>query len=341
MLLPATHLLAAAAAAGHGPTHHHGPGHHPDIGVGRHLRGRSPLHLPQDQLPHQDEDSLLEQLSPHGRGCVQLLRAVDPTFHDGGGDGHHDVLCYLFLCHDDGYGGGLRGKGGSAQHPKGRAHGGEHRALLLLLPLPAPHHHKQVRKGWGRAVTPQNARVKQVLGRRMQPPSPRTRRKLQLLMLGTFQYAFLRTAGVFLGLVLYTDGNYNPADISAESVALWINTVIGVSTLFGLWALGILFRQARLHLKEQNMQAKFTCFQILLLLTALQPAIFSILANNGNIACSPPFSSKARSQQMNMQLLIPQTFMLAVVARMYYRKQDDKPGYQPVSITASSSNAKV
>lgn len=45
--------------------------------------------------------------------------------------------------------------------------------------------------------------------------------------------------------------------------------------------------------------------------------------------------------EMNMQLLIPQTFMLAVVTRMYYRKQDDKPGYQPVSITASSSNAKV
>lgn len=45
-------------------------------------------------------------------------------------------------------------------------------------------------------------------------------------------------------------------------MALWINTVIGVSTLFGLWALGILFRQARLHLKEQNMQAKFTCFQV-------------------------------------------------------------------------------
>lgn len=37
--------------------------------------------------------------------------------------------------------------------------------------------------------------------------------------------------------------------------------------------------------------------QILLVLTALQPAIFSILANNGSIACSPPFSSKARSQR--------------------------------------------
>ncbi|KAI6063026.1 Organic solute transporter subunit alpha [Aix galericulata] len=168
-----------------------------------------------------------------------------------------------------------------------------------------------------------------------------SRSKLRLLMLGTFQYAFLRTAAVFLGLVLSADGNYNPADISAESVALWINTVVGASTLFGLWALGILFRQARTHLREQNIQAKFTCFQVLLILTALQPAIFSILANNGNIACSPPFSSKARSQQMNMQLLIPQTFILAVVARMYYRQQDDKPGYQPSSITPASSNAKV
>ncbi|KFZ64302.1 Organic solute transporter subunit alpha, partial [Antrostomus carolinensis] len=167
-----------------------------------------------------------------------------------------------------------------------------------------------------------------------------SRRKLQLMMLGTFQYPFFKAFAVFLGLVLATDGNYNPADISEESVALWINTIIGVSTLFGLWALGILFRQARLHLTEQNIKAKFSCFQILLLLTALQPAIFSILANNGNIACSPPFSSKARSQQMNLQLLIPQTFILTVVTRMYYRKQDDKPGYQPVSFAPTGTDTK-
>ncbi|NWU99077.1 OSTA protein, partial [Upupa epops] len=167
-----------------------------------------------------------------------------------------------------------------------------------------------------------------------------TRRKLQLMMLGTFQYAFFRVVAVFVGLVLAADGNYNPADISAESVALWINTVVGASTLFGLWALAILFRQARLHLAEQNIKAKFACFQILLILTALQPAIFSILANSGSIACSPPFSSKARSQQMNVQMLIPQTFILAVVTRMYYRKQDDKPGYQPFSYSLAGTDAK-
>ncbi|XP_030352373.1 organic solute transporter subunit alpha [Strigops habroptila] len=173
------------------------------------------------------------------------------------------------------------------------------------------------------------------------PQITMNKRKLKLLMLGTFQYTFCRVVGVFVGLVLSTDGNYNPADISAESVALWINTVVGASTLFGLWSLGILFRQARLHLTEQNIKAKFACFQILVILTALQPAIFGILANNGNIACSPPFSSKARSQQMNMQLLIPQTFILAVMTRIYYRKQDDKPGYQPVRFAPTGTESKA
>lgn len=36
-------------------------------------------------------------------------------------------------------------------------------------------------------------------------------------MLGTFQYAFCRVVAVFLGLVLATDGNYNPADVSARA----------------------------------------------------------------------------------------------------------------------------
>lgn len=50
--------------------------------------------------------------------------------------------------------------------------------------------------------------------------------------------------------------------ISEESTALWINTFLGVSTLLALWTLAILFRQAKLHLGEQNMGAKFVLFQV-------------------------------------------------------------------------------
>lgn len=44
----------------------------------------------------------------------------------------------------------------------------------------------------------------------------------------------------------------------------------------------------------------FSVLQVLLILSALQPSIFSVLANGGQIACSPPFSSKIRSQGKHM-----------------------------------------
>ncbi|XP_078245855.1 organic solute transporter subunit alpha [Pogona vitticeps] len=164
-----------------------------------------------------------------------------------------------------------------------------------------------------------------------------SKKKLNILILGTFQYAFFKGACAFLGLVLTTEDLYDTAQISATSVALWINTCLGVSTLLGLWALAILFRSIRMHLAEQNMGSKFACFQVLLILTALQPSIFSILANGGQIACSPPLTSRARSQQMHAQLLIIETFILAVLTRMYYRKPDDRAGCCPSGSPASKT----
>ncbi|XP_004644607.1 organic solute transporter subunit alpha isoform X2 [Octodon degus] len=173
------------------------------------------------------------------------------------------------------------------------------------------------------------------------PPLLLTRKKLQLLMLGPFQYAFFRISLSLVGLFLIPDGIYNPADISEKSTALWINTVLGVSTLLALWALAIIFRQAKPRLGEQNMGAKFGLFQALLILTALQPAIFSILANGGQIACSPPYSSKIRSQVMNCHLLIPETFLLTVLTRRYYRRKDHKAGYEICSSAALDTSSRA
>ncbi|XP_032262148.1 organic solute transporter subunit alpha [Phoca vitulina] len=172
------------------------------------------------------------------------------------------------------------------------------------------------------------------------PPFTLTRKKLQLLMLGPFQYAFFKITLSLVGLFLIPDGIYDPADISEESTALWINTLLGVSTLLALWTLAIIFRQAKMHLGEQNIGAKFALFQVLLILTALQPSIFSVLANSGQIACSPPFSSKIRSQVMNCHLLVLETFLLTVLTRMYYRRKDNKVGYEPFSSSGLDSTSK-
>ncbi|XP_021064882.1 organic solute transporter subunit alpha [Mus pahari] len=163
------------------------------------------------------------------------------------------------------------------------------------------------------------------------PPLILTRKKLQLLMLGPFQYAFFKIMLSIVGLFLIPDGIYDPGEISEKSAALWINNFLAVSTLLALWSLAILFRQARMHLGEQNMGSKFALFQVLVILTALQPAIFSILANSGQIACSPPYSSKIRSQVMNCHMLILETFLMTVLTRMYYRRKDDKVGYEAFS----------
>uniref|UniRef100_A0A8I5NLF1 Solute carrier family 51 alpha subunit n=1 Tax=Papio anubis TaxID=9555 RepID=A0A8I5NLF1_PAPAN len=46
-----------------------------------------------------------------------------------------------------------------------------------------------------------------------------TRKKLQLLMLGPFQYAFLKITLSLVGLFLIPDGIYDPADVSREEGA--------------------------------------------------------------------------------------------------------------------------
>ncbi|ERE76377.1 organic solute transporter subunit alpha-like protein [Cricetulus griseus] len=133
------------------------------------------------------------------------------------------------------------------------------------------------------------------------------RRKLQLLMLGPFQYAFLKIMLTIVGLFLIPDGIFDPSDISEKSTALWINTFLGVSTLFALWSLAILFRQAKVHLGEQNMGSKFALFQ--------------------HYLCHVPLNTAV----MNCHMLILETFLMTVLTRMYYRRKDDKIGYQSCS----------
>lgn len=59
--------------AGLGPNCHHGPLHRHDTAVSHDLCGRGFLPHPQDPLPHQNEDPLLEQLRPYGElGCQDL-----------------------------------------------------------------------------------------------------------------------------------------------------------------------------------------------------------------------------------------------------------------------------
>ncbi|XP_073482539.1 organic solute transporter subunit alpha isoform X1 [Aquarana catesbeiana] len=154
-----------------------------------------------------------------------------------------------------------------------------------------------------------------------------TKRKLNLFILGVFQLAFLKPAFNIIGMILTADGVYNVDDNSTRSIAFWMNIILGFCTIIALWPIGILFREAKVHLAEKSMGTKFAVFQTLLILTTLQTSIFNMLGSYGVLPCVPPYSYKARASMMNSHLIIIETFLLTVLARIAYRKKDDVAGY--------------
>ncbi|KAM5164748.1 organic solute transporter subunit alpha [Mantella aurantiaca] len=154
-----------------------------------------------------------------------------------------------------------------------------------------------------------------------------TKKKVNLFILGVFQLAFLKPVFNVIGMILAADGIYDVEDVSSRSIAFWMSIILGFCTVIALWPIGILFREAKAHLAEQNMGTKFAIFQILLILTTLQTSIFNILGNFGVLPCVAPYAYKARASMMNGHLLIIETFLLTVLARTAYRKKDDYAGY--------------
>ncbi|XP_072441144.1 organic solute transporter subunit alpha-like [Chiloscyllium punctatum] len=153
------------------------------------------------------------------------------------------------------------------------------------------------------------------------PTAKTSRRLMFLLKLGTFQLAFLRPVLMIFTLVLWVNGTFIPDDFSPSGPALWINISLGVSTVFALWSLSIVFYKVKGELKNQKIMPKFLLFKISFILNQLQALIINITASAGSIACAPPFSTAARGAYMNQQLLIMEMFLITLLSQIYYRRK--------------------
>ncbi|XP_066502144.1 organic solute transporter subunit alpha-like isoform X2 [Hoplias malabaricus] len=152
------------------------------------------------------------------------------------------------------------------------------------------------------------------------PRVPITRRMLFLLKLGSIQYAILKTVLSIFSIVLWTNGNFDLSDLEITGAAIWINPFIGVLTITALWPVGIMFMHIRNTLRSIKFIPKYAMYQLVLILSQLQSAVISILALDGTIACSPPFSSIARGSMISQQLMIVEMFLVTLVTRMLYRR---------------------
>ncbi|XP_063063467.1 organic solute transporter subunit alpha [Engraulis encrasicolus] len=166
------------------------------------------------------------------------------------------------------------------------------------------------------------------------PRVPVTRRSLFMLKLGSFQFALLKMIFTIISIVLWTNGNYDVADLNITGAAIWINPGVGVLTIIALWPVAIMFMHVRTTLRSLKIIPKYAMYQLVLVLSQLQSAIINILAMNGTIACAPPYSSQARGYLMSQQLLILEMFIITLVTRLLYRRQ-----YDPLPLTQDGSES--
>ncbi|XP_072546153.1 organic solute transporter subunit alpha [Salminus brasiliensis] len=162
------------------------------------------------------------------------------------------------------------------------------------------------------------------------------RQSLFILKLGAFQFALLKVIFTILSIILWTNDNYDVADLNITGAAIWINPAVGVFTIIALWPVAIMFMHVRNTLRSLKIIPKYAMYQLVLILSQLQSAIINILAMKGTIACSPPYSSQARGYLMSQQLLILEMFIITLVTRMLYRRE-----YEPIPDQESDEEKKM
>uniref|UniRef100_UPI00358E6089 organic solute transporter subunit alpha-like n=1 Tax=Myxine glutinosa TaxID=7769 RepID=UPI00358E6089 len=145
---------------------------------------------------------------------------------------------------------------------------------------------------------------------RFLPVAPLTTRTISILWVLTMQGAILNPALFLIWISICAD---KP---ELENLPLGLNLTLVASMLISLYPLGLTFAQVRLHPRPGKQPVKYALNQLTLLTMKLQPAVFTMLAKNGYVPCSPPFPSLARAEHMNAQLLVIEMFLFSL---LYYR----------------------
>ncbi|XP_067464109.1 organic solute transporter subunit alpha-like [Thunnus thynnus] len=170
------------------------------------------------------------------------------------------------------------------------------------------------------------------------PRVPMSWKMLFLLKFGALQYAILKTVLSILAIILWTNGNFDLADLDITGAAIWINPFIGILTIISLWPVAIIFMNTNSSLRSINIVPKYAMYQLILVLSQLQTSIINILALDGTIACAPPFSSQARGSMLSQQMMIMEMFIITLITRFLYRRTYDT---LPSEAHDNNQNAKV
>ncbi|CAG2247998.1 OSTA [Mytilus edulis] len=163
---------------------------------------------------------------------------------------------------------------------------------------------------------------------------------LRVASVFTIQIAIVRPIVLFVAAVLWTDGKYASGDEGEQSsITFPIQVFSGVSTILGVWGLQIVYRATRDRLTMFRVNLKFASFQLTFAIVNLQNFILAILGKNGIPACEGSRGPLMRGSRLNHYLLVIEMFLLCILSRFAYRRQEAK-NIQEYSMDGVTSSIK-
>ncbi|XP_041360108.1 organic solute transporter subunit alpha-like [Gigantopelta aegis] len=152
-----------------------------------------------------------------------------------------------------------------------------------------------------------------------------TRRNFNRIRVMVVQVTFVRPVVMFIAAALWTDGRYTKGGFSGAGAASYINVISSVSTLTAMYGLILVYRASRKHLANFHLMPKFINLQLVLMFSSLQQLIFTTLQKYNLPSCRGHLSTPALGNAMNHMILIGEMFLLAILARCYYRRREGEP----------------
>ncbi|XP_048255509.1 organic solute transporter subunit alpha-like [Haliotis rufescens] len=166
-------------------------------------------------------------------------------------------------------------------------------------------------------------------------------KNLLRIRMSVLQFAVLRPIFVLLAAVLWADDKYQNGKMRPNQASLYITVLNVVSALTAMYGMVLVFRASRKHLKEFNIVPKFICMQLVLVFSNLQGIVFNILASSNLPPCSQILPSTARGNVWNHLIIIVEMFLLALLARRFYRRIDGSLIIADVDVMSSGDKDKA
>ncbi|XP_053394244.1 organic solute transporter subunit alpha-like [Mercenaria mercenaria] len=181
-------------------------------------------------------------------------------------------------------------------------------------------------------------------------PIKLTRKSLLFFKLCSLQVAVVRPLLLFIAAVLWTDGKYTRG-LGGSTSYLYITIVTVISTLFSMYGTMVIYRASLLHLKQYSLALKYMSFKLLLVISNLQNIVFGILALFDLPECIGTRGPKVRGSYIHHSVLVIETFLLALLARKAYRRDEndikgpitdsEEAGFAPEDIVVDKESKNV